>query len=68
MGWGEDRTWADFTEVEAVDSQACVCGVVQPSLLPPAAGGVRVHLASCDPCKATKTIFMKIQQCYPKDQ
>lgn len=40
----------DFTEVEAVDSQACVRRVVQPPLLPPAAGGVRVHLASCDPC------------------
>lgn len=34
--------------MEAVDAQARVRGVVQPSLLPPAAGGVCVHLASCD--------------------
>lgn len=66
-GGADSRASADFTEMEAVDSQACVRGVVQPPLLPPAAGGVRVHLASCDPCMTTKTSFMKIQQCFPKE-
>lgn len=43
----------DFTEMEAVDAQAWICGVVQPSFLPPAAGGVCVHLSRCDPCTVT---------------
>lgn len=59
---------ADFTEMETVDSQACVRGAVQPPLLPPAAGGVRVHLASCDAWTTTKMSFMKIRQCFPKEE
>lgn len=39
-----------LTELETVDTQAAVGGRVQPSLFPPAAGGVRVHLPGCHPC------------------
>lgn len=49
MRSAEGEFAAGFTEMETVDSQARVGGVVQPPLLPPAAGGVGVHLASCDP-------------------
>lgn len=35
--------------MEAIDAQARVCGVVEPSLLSPAAGGVCVHLSCRNP-------------------
>lgn len=47
-GQGGWEGWRGLTQVQAVDAQTWIRGVVQPSLLPPAAGGVRVHLASCN--------------------
>ena len=51
----------DLTDLQTVDAQAGVRGVVQPSLLSPATGGVCVHLPGCDPCiiKAVKHIDNK---------
>lgn len=43
----------DLTELESIDAQAGIRGVVQPSLLSPAAGGVCVHLSGCYPCTIT---------------
>lgn len=43
----------ELTELEAVDAQARICGVVQPPLLSPAAGGVRVHLPRSTTCATT---------------
>lgn len=51
--WFAEKRLQDLTELEAVDSQAGIRGVVQPSLLSPAAGGVCVHLAGCDSCTIT---------------
>lgn len=39
-----DKRLRGLTELKAVDAQAWICGVVQPSFLSPAAGGVSVHL------------------------
>lgn len=50
-GWG--GRLPGLTELEAVDAQARIRGVVQSSLLSPAAGGVRVHLPGCDACTGT---------------
>lgn len=35
--------------METVDAQTGICGVVYPPLLPPAAGGVCIHLSCCNP-------------------
>lgn len=40
-----------LTQMETVDAQAGICGVVQPSFLSPAAGRVCVHLSRCNPWK-----------------
>ena len=48
-----EKRQQDLTELETVDAQAGIRGVVQPSLLSPAAGGVCVHLPGFDPCTIT---------------
>lgn len=44
--WGNRFVWGQqrLTQVEAVDAQRRICGIVQSSLLSPAASGVCVHL------------------------
>lgn len=50
-GGGEERS---LTQVQTVDAQSGVAGVVQPPLLPPAAGGVGVHLAGRHSCRGSQ--------------
>ncbi len=52
--WFVEKRLRDLTELETVDAQTGICGVVQPSLLSPAASGVCVHLPGCDPCSSCK--------------
>lgn len=52
----------ELTELETVDAQAGISGVVQPSLLSPAAGRVCVHLPGCHPC--TTTVVLMQQDCF----
>lgn len=49
--WHAEKRLQGLTELEAVNAQAGICGVVQPSFLSPAAGGVRVHLSGCNTCR-----------------
>ena len=49
------------TELKAIDAQAWICGVVQSSLLPPAAGGVCVHLPGCNTF-ITNMIYISLRQ------
>lgn len=51
--WFEEKRRQGLTEMESVDAQTWICGVVQPSLLPPAAGRVCVHLPGCNTCTIT---------------
>lgn len=53
----------NLTELKAVDAQAGVRGVVEPPLLPPAAGGVCVHLPRCNTCKRRCTQARQFQLC-----
>lgn len=50
-----------LTELKAVDAQTGVCGVVEPPLLPPAAGGVCVHLPCCNTCRVRHTQARQFQ-------
>lgn len=49
--WLVDKRLRGLTELETIEAQTGICGIVKPSLLPPATGWVCVHLPSGNPCK-----------------
>ncbi|MEQ2159654.1 hypothetical protein GOODEAATRI_025254, partial [Goodea atripinnis] len=53
IGGQVERSRRGLTELKAVDAQAGICGVVEPSLFSPAACWVCVHLPCCNTCKVT---------------
>lgn len=53
----EERWRRSLTQVQAVDAQSGVAGVVQPPLLPPAAGRVGVHLSSRHSCRGSQSLL-----------
>lgn len=48
--WLVEKGLWGLTELETIQAQTGICGVVKPSLLPPAAGWVCVHLPRGNPC------------------